>query len=80
MASPVRGLRPFRAERCLMVNVPNPAMATVSPAARASAMAENMALTAVSASVRNMDAAAARDNSSDLFIPVSPGRRLVLVE
>ena len=61
----------------MVLNVPKPAMETVSPAARASAMVEHMTLKAVSASVLDMEAASAtRAESSDLFIPVFSGQRM----
>ena len=47
--SPVRGLRPCRAARVFVVNVPNPGMSTLSPLASASPIAENTASTALSA-------------------------------
>ena len=50
MLSRVRGLRPERAGRDRVEKAPKPAIATVSPPASASAMAENTALTAASAS------------------------------
>ena len=73
--SPVRGLRPVRAERSLVENGPNPVMETVSPAARVSEMVANMAPTAVSASVLDMEeGAATRAHSSGLFILFALGR------
>ena len=50
MASPVRGLRRCRAARSLVLNVPKPAMATVSPATRTSVMVEITASVAAAAS------------------------------
>ena len=47
--SALRRLRPTRAARSLVVKFPNPATVTVSPLARASVMAENMASTAAAA-------------------------------
>ena len=49
MVAPVRGFRPVRGARSRAVKVPNPAMVTVCPAARASAM--------VPSTVRSADAA-----------------------
>ena len=62
MVSPVCGLRPCRAARRRVENVPNPAMVMVSPPARASAMAENTALTAEAASVQDRDASIETSN------------------
>ena len=77
MLSPVRGLRPWRAARRLVLNVPKPAMATLSPSAGTSAMVEHMAVSAESASVLDREAASAtRADSSDLFIPVFSDQRL----
>ena len=67
-ASPVSGFRPVRAGRSRVVNFPNPAMATVSPLARASAMLENSASSAAPASAFDSDVAAATCvRSSDRF-------------
>ena len=69
------GLRPVRAERSLVENGPNPVMETVSPAARVSEMVANMAPTAVSASVLDMEEGAATcAHSSGLFILFALGR------
>lgn len=50
-ALPVRGLRPDRAGRLLVVNVPNPAIRTFSPSASASPVASDTASTAPVAAV-----------------------------
>ena len=65
MLSPVRGLRPFRAARRLVENVPNPAMATLSFLASVSEMVEKTALTSRSA------VALGRDNCEATFVPRS---------
>ncbi len=51
MASPVRGLRPWRAGRLFVVNVPQPAMETGSPLARLSPTATKTTATIRSAEV-----------------------------
>ena len=67
----------MRAERSLVENGPNPVMETVSPAARVSEMVTNMAPTAVSASVLDMEVGAAtRAHSSGLFILLGVGLKL----
>ena len=72
-ASPVCGLRPERAGRSLAVNFPKPAMVTVSPRARAPAMAEKMAPAAAAASAFDSDVAAARAvQRSDRFTASLP--------
>ena len=68
IGSPVCGLGPCRAVRARVENVPNPAMATVSPLARASEMVENTASMTLSAAPLDREASAAtRDESSDLL-------------
>lgn len=65
----VRGLRPWRAARLLVVNVPNPATVTGSPPARASLMDENMASITESAVALDREAwVATWDEMFDLFI------------
>ena len=49
MLSPVAGLRPWRAARLRVANVPKPAIETVSPRASASPMVANTAPTTLSA-------------------------------
>ena len=67
MDSPVCGLRPCRAARARRVNVPNPAIMTLSPLARVSVMAENTASMTLSAPALDREASAAtRAESSDL--------------
>ena len=69
MGSPVCGLRPCLAARARGVNVPNPAIATLSPLARVSVMVENTASMTLSAPALDREASAAtRDESSDLFM------------
>ena len=69
MLSPVAGLRPCRAERARVENVPNPAMATVSSLASASPIIENAVETTVSAIILETPARAATwAQSSDLFM------------
>ena len=73
MLSPVRGLRPWRAGRFLVVNVPNLATATVSSLARVSAMVENTALTTRSAVDLDSETCLATwDVSADLFMRFPP--------
>ena len=50
MLSPVAGLRPWRAARLRVANVPKPAIETFSPRARASTMVANIAATTLSTS------------------------------
>ena len=59
MGSPVRGFRPRRAACVLVAKVPNPATVTVSPLARALAVAVNSAVTAAVALAYESDSAAA---------------------
>ena len=71
--SPVCGLRPVRAGRLFVVNVPNPAIRTCSPSARASPTASNTASTASPAAdwlkpIRS----ATRPAISDFFMPSLP--------
>lgn len=73
MLSPVRGLRPVRAGRDRVEKAPKPAIVTVSPPASASAMAENTAFTAASASDLASEVLAVRwAASSVLVICTSP--------
>ena len=70
MVSQVRGFRPGRTGRGLVEKAPKPAVVTVSPPARASAIAENTALTAESASDLDREVLAAMwAASSRLCIP-----------
>ena len=59
MLSPVAGFLPRRTARVVVEKAPNPAKVTVPLLARASAMAENTAVTAAVASAFESDAAAA---------------------
>ena len=69
MVSPVRGFLPSRGGRSRVEKVPNPAMATVSPQARASAMVANTARTASAATDFDSDVPAATfETSSDRFM------------
>ncbi len=73
MGSPVRGLRPCRAGRCLTVNVPKPAMLTDSPLASPSVMTPRKALTAASAShFETLVLSATWAAMSDFFVLRSP--------
>ena len=74
MLSPVRGLRPWRAPRIFVVNVPNPGMATLSSLVSASLIAENTASTTADASALESAASVATwDERSDFFIRGSLG-------
>ena len=69
MVSPVAGLRPCRAERARVENVPNPVMATVSSLASASPITENAVEMTVSAVALDTSAwAATWAQSSDLVM------------
>ena len=69
MLSPVRGLRPWRAPRIFVANVPNPGMATLSSLVSASLMAENTVSTTADACALDSEASVATwDERSDFFI------------
>ena len=69
MLSPVRRLRPWRAPRVFVVNVPNPGMTTLSSRVSTSMIAENTASTTAAACALDSDASVATwDARSDFFI------------
>ena len=72
MGYPLRGMRPRRAARSVVVNVPNPGMDTPSPLANASPIAANAALTVRSSCVLDSVVSAAR---SDFFMGMGLGGR-----
>ena len=71
--SPVRGLRPVRAPRRLVANVPNPAIRTASSFANPSVIASSTVSTAPSAmDLLSPILPATPSTMSDFFIPVLP--------
>ena len=75
MLSPVRGLRPWRAPRVFVENVPNPGMATLSSRASESLIAENTASTTAEACALVSETSVATwAESSDFFMLGSSAR------
>ena len=71
--SPVRGLRPVRAARLFVVNVPNPAIPTASSFASASAIASSTVSTVPSATdLVSPILSATRPTIADLFTASPP--------